>query len=87
MAAWCGIAGDDRAAVRTSTQLPGESAKFYFFELTAGAGAVGWPPLVGVVGLVFVAPWITLGVAQHPSWRWPAALLGPSAGPGPRRSR
>lgn len=56
--------------------LPGDSAKFYFFELTAGAGA--WlAAVVGIVGVVVVAPWITLGLArlQH---AMAAALLGPT---------
>jgi signal transduction histidine kinase len=58
--------------------LPGESAKFYFFELHPGPGA--WlAALVGVVGLVFVAPWVTLGVA-HTELALARALLGPSAG-------
>ena len=45
-------------------ELPGDSAKFYFFEVTAGGGA-GLAAVVGVVGLVFVAPWVTIGVGPH----------------------
>jgi len=59
-------------------ELPGESAKFYFFELHRGPGA--WlAALVGVVGLVFVAPWVTIGVART-ELALARALLGPSAG-------
>jgi len=58
-------------------ELPGESAKFYFFELHPGSGA--WlAALVGVVGLVFIAPWVTIGVART-ELALARALLGPSA--------
>ena len=57
-------------------ELPGESAKFYFFELHPGSGA--WlAALVGVVGLVFIAPWVTIGVART-ELALARALLGPS---------
>ncbi len=59
-------------------ELPGESAKFYFFELHPGPG-VWLAALVGVVGLVFVAPWVTIGVART-ELALARALLGPSAG-------
>ena len=40
--------------------LPGDTAKFYFFEIGQDGGA--WLAVaVGVVGLVLVAPWITIG--------------------------
>jgi signal transduction histidine kinase len=57
-------------------RLPGSSAKFYFFELTSGRGAAA-AAAVGVAGLLFVAPWITLAAAniQASMARW---LLGPS---------
>ncbi len=43
-------------------QLPGDSAKFWFFEITSGAGA--WLCCaVGIIGIVVVAPWTTIGVA------------------------
>ncbi len=57
-------------------QLPGSSAKFYFFELTSGRGA-GAAVAVGVVGLVFVAPWITLAAASIQA-SMARGLLGPS---------
>jgi signal transduction histidine kinase len=58
-------------------ELPGDSAKFFFFEITDGAGA-GLTALVGVVGLVFIAPWITIGMGQM-ELALARALLGPSA--------
>ena len=58
-------------------ELPGGSAKFYFFELTAGAGAA-LAALVGIVGLVLVAPWATIGVARM-ELALARALLGPTA--------
>jgi signal transduction histidine kinase len=57
-------------------QLPGSSAKFYFFELTSGRGAAAAAAL-GVVGLVFVAPWITLAAANIQA-SMARGLLGPS---------
>ena len=58
-------------------ELPGESAKFYFFEITAGGGAA-LAAIAGIVGLVFVAPWITVGMGQM-ELALARALLGPSA--------
>ncbi len=58
-------------------ELPGESAKFWFFEITSGGGA--WLCcLAGVVGLVLVAPWITVGFAEL-DLAMARALLGPGA--------
>jgi signal transduction histidine kinase len=58
-------------------ELPGRSAKFYFFELTEGAGS--WlAAAAGAVGLVFVAPWLTIGIARA-ALAMTKALLGPSA--------
>ena len=58
-------------------ELPGRSAKFYFFELTAGSGAA-FAAVVGIVGLVVIAPWITVGVA-HVELALARALLGPDS--------
>jgi signal transduction histidine kinase len=56
--------------------LPGDSAKFWFFEITSGPGA--WLCCAaGIVGLLFGAPWTTDGIAWlelHQS----QALLGPN---------
>ena len=57
-------------------RLPGETAKFYFFEIGQDGGA--WLAMaVGIVGLVYIAPWITMGIAsaEHSMAR---ALLGPT---------
>jgi signal transduction histidine kinase len=57
-------------------QLPGEAAKFWFFEITSGGGA--WLCLAaGVVGVVLIAPWITVGFARL-ELAMARALLGPS---------
>jgi len=57
--------------------LPGDSAKFYFFELTSGPGA--WLACAaGVLGIVIVAPWVTIGVALT-ELALGRALLGPTA--------
>jgi signal transduction histidine kinase len=56
--------------------LPGSSAKFYFFEITSGGGAIA-AAAVGVAGLVFVAPWITLAAASIQA-SMAKGLLGPS---------
>ena len=58
-------------------ELPGGSAKFYFFEVSDGGRAV-LAAIVGAVGLVFVAPWVTVGVART-ELAVARALLGPSA--------
>ena len=57
-------------------QLPGSSAKFYFFELTAGRGSAG-AAVVGLAGLAFVAPWITLAAAEIQA-SMARRLLGPT---------
>ncbi|HWM18989.1 MAG TPA: sensor histidine kinase [Ilumatobacteraceae bacterium] len=56
--------------------LPGDSAKFYFFELTSGPGTIG-AAAVGVAGLLFVAPWVTLAAAKVQA-SMASGLLGPS---------
>jgi signal transduction histidine kinase len=55
--------------------LPGDSAKFWFAEVTSGAGALV-AAAVGVLGLLLVAPWITIGWAAM-QLRLAQALLGP----------
>jgi signal transduction histidine kinase len=57
-------------------RLPGNSAKFWLFEVSSGAGA--WLcAAVGVVGVVLVAPWITEGWARL-QLAMARSLLGPS---------
>jgi signal transduction histidine kinase len=58
-------------------ELPGESAKFYFFEITAGGGTA-LAVIAGVAGLLLVAPWVTIGVAKV-ELALDRALLGPNA--------
>jgi signal transduction histidine kinase len=43
--------------------LPGDSAKFWLFEVTQGPGAL-LCALVGLVGLVLVAPWATVALVD-----------------------
>jgi signal transduction histidine kinase len=43
--------------------LPGDTAKFWLFEVSQGPAAV-LVALVGLSGLVFAAPWITLALAR-----------------------
>lgn len=57
--------------------LPGESAKFWFFDITQGAGAV-LCSIAGILGLVFLAPWVTVGIGRL-ELSLASALLGPSA--------
>jgi signal transduction histidine kinase len=57
--------------------LPGDSAKFHFFEVTAGPGALA-AALVGLGGLILVAPWVTVGTRAL-ILALARALLGPSA--------
>jgi signal transduction histidine kinase len=76
VAAWCGALALVFLPAYVS-DLPGDSAKFYFFEVTAGAGA-GVCALVGIVGVVFVAPWLTIGVSRM-QLALARALLGPSS--------
>ena len=44
-------------------ELPGGSAKFYFFEVSDGGGPC-WRRSSASSGCVFVAPWVTVGVAR-----------------------
>lgn len=47
--------------------LPGGTAKFWLFEVSPGAGAVAGGVL-GVVGFVVVAPWVTVAMASLDAW-------------------
>lgn len=76
VAAWCGALALVFLPAYVN-ELPGNSAKFHFFEISSGAGA-GLCALVGILGLVFVAPWTTLGVSRM-QVALAKALLGPSA--------
>jgi len=76
VAAWCGSTAMALLPVYVGT-LPGDSAKFYFFEISATDPARWLAFTVGLVGLVFVAPWITIGAAAT-QWALADRLLGPT---------
>jgi len=75
MAAWCGsIALIGMPAY--VDELPGGSAKFWLFEVSAGLAA--WAAAaVGAVGVLAVAPWTTLAMSRL-QVAMARALLGPS---------
>jgi signal transduction histidine kinase len=58
---WCGSAALIALPLYVS-HLPGGTAKFWLFEVGQGAGAAV-ASLVGIAGLVLLAPWATLGLA------------------------
>ena len=75
-AAWCGSLAMTLLPIYVGT-FPGDSAKFYFFEIDASDPARWLAAAVGLVGLVFVAPWITIGAATT-QWALADRLLGPT---------
>lgn len=58
--------------------LPGDSAKFYLFEASANSGGPWILSIVGLLGVLVVAPWATIGVSKL-QWSIADALLGPTA--------
>ena len=77
IAAWCGSLAMLALPLYVDA-LPGDTAKFFFFELGQGPGA--WlAALVGLIGVVLIAPWLTIGVAQV-EVAMARSLLGRSAG-------
>lgn len=56
--------------------LPGDTAEFGLFDISAGTGALAMCAL-GVVGLVFIAPWVTLAMADVDA-ALARKLIGPS---------
>ena len=58
------------------SSLPGESAKFWLFEITQGSGALA-ASAVGLLGVVLVAPWVTVGLATL-QLKLATSLLGPN---------
>jgi signal transduction histidine kinase len=60
-AAWCGSAALLALPLYVS-HLPGGTAKFGLFEVSQGLASAG-AALVGAVGLVLVAPWVTRAMA------------------------
>jgi hypothetical protein len=67
-AAWCGSLALVALPFYVG-HIPGETAKFWLFELGPGSGA--WLAFaVGIVGLVFVAPWPTSSARRTSRRRW-----------------
>jgi signal transduction histidine kinase len=60
--AWCGSAALVALPLYVD-HLPGGSAKFWLFELSSGPGVFA-AALLGIVGLVVAAPWLTLLLAR-----------------------
>lgn len=75
-AAWCGSVAMLVFPLLVGT-LPGASAKFYFFDVASSDPARWLALIVGMVGIVFVAPRITLGAASL-QWTLADRLLGPT---------
>jgi signal transduction histidine kinase len=75
--AWCGSAALLLLPLSVSA-LPGDSAKFGLFEVSQGPAAL-LAAVVGLGGLLVVAPWVTLAMARLDlvTARW---LLGPRRG-------
>jgi signal transduction histidine kinase len=76
VAAWCGSLAMLLLPAYVNG-LPEDEAKFHFFELSQGWGAVG-ASVVGLLGIVFVAPWVTIGTARV-CVSLARSLLGPSS--------
>lgn len=75
-AAWCGSL--TLLALPTYINgMPEDEAKFHFFEVTQGVGAT-LVAVVGLFGVVFVAPWVTIGAGRL-NVTLARALLGPTA--------
>jgi signal transduction histidine kinase len=60
--AWCGSAALLLLPLYVNA-LPGDTAKFGLFEVSQGAGSAA-AALVGLLGLVLVAPWVTRALAR-----------------------
>ena len=74
--AWCGSLAMIGLPFYVS-HLPGGSAKLWLFDLESGA--VCWAAFAaGVVGLLLVAPWATVGLAAVHGRRWPEASSRPA---------
>jgi signal transduction histidine kinase len=75
-AAWCGSVAMIGLPFYVS-HLPGDTAKFWLFEI--GPGATAWAAFAaGVVGLLLWAPWLAIGLgAVHAALA--RSVLGPTA--------
>jgi signal transduction histidine kinase len=74
-AVWCGTLALVALPFYVSA-LPGDTAEFGLFDISAGAGAVGMCAL-GLVSLVVLAPWVTLAMADLDA-ALARKLIGPS---------
>jgi signal transduction histidine kinase len=74
-AAWCGALVLLALPAYVSS-LPGETAKFYAFEVGSGAESA-LAAVVGLVGLLLVAPWLTVLMGRV-NVAFGRALLGPN---------
>ncbi len=59
---WCGSAALLLLPLYVSA-LPGDTAKFWLFEVSQGPAAAA-TALVGLAGLLLVAPWVTMALAR-----------------------
>ncbi|WP_051063403.1 sensor histidine kinase [Ilumatobacter nonamiensis] len=75
-AAWCGASAMTLLPAYVDA-IPDETAKFYFFEIGVDPPARWIALAVGVVGLVVVAPWVTIGAATA-QWTIADRMLGPT---------
>ncbi len=75
-AAWCGSLAMVLVPFVVGT-MPDDSAKFWLFDLDASGGTRWLALIVGAIGLLLVAPWVTLGVANL-QWLLADRLLGPT---------
>ena len=75
-AAWCGALAMALLPAYVGT-FPDDTAKFYFFEIDATDPTRWLAMAVGVIGILFVAPWVTIGAASV-QWALADRLLGPT---------
>jgi signal transduction histidine kinase len=75
-ATWCGSMAMTLLPFLVGT-MPGDTARFWFFDIAA-TDPQRWLALaVGLVGILFVAPWVTIGAATT-QWQLADRLLGPT---------
>ena len=75
IAAWCGSLALIVLPLFVE-KMPDETAKFYLFEVSQGAGSIA-AAAVGILGLAMIAPWVTIGCGRL-NVALAQALLGPS---------
>ena len=75
-AVWCGSLAMLLLPFVIGT-MPDDSAKYWLFELDASDPARWLALAIGAMGLLLVAPWVTLGLARL-QWLMADRLLGPT---------